>query len=136
MTAENGKLEVNARFDLLVREFVKVHHEVQKQEQKLKELKELKGEWSGLIMTMLMKAGAEGVKTKHGTIATHRRDTASLSDQEAFLDFVIKNSLFELMERRASADACREYANEHDGVYPPGVKINTHRYITVSGGKE
>ena len=58
------------------------------------------------------------------------KHTASLGDPDAFMDYVMKNGAFELMDRRANSTACREFAEEH-GSLPPGVKLNSTRTVGV-----
>lgn len=84
----------------------------------------------GAALEFLKMTGQESARTANGTIHITTRYTASLADGEAFMDFVMERGLFELLERRASSTACREYAEEN-GQLPPGVKINTFETAQV-----
>ena len=54
----------------------------------------------------------------------------SLSNSEAFFDFVKKNEAWELLERRAAKAAVGDYINTHNKA-PPGVDFTTVRQINV-----
>jgi hypothetical protein len=84
----------------------------------------------GAALEFLKATGQESAKTANGTIHVVTKHTASLADGEAFMEFVMARGLFELLERRASSTACREYAEEN-GELPPGVKINTFETAQV-----
>jgi hypothetical protein len=46
------------------------------------------------------------------------------------MDHVTGTGQFELLERRASATAVKDYAGKH-GALPPGVKLNALRIVGV-----
>lgn len=83
------------------------------------------------LMEHLDKIGANSIKTDAGTCYTSTRTTASLGDPAAFMNFVIANEEFDLLERRASSTAVQAYVKEHDGVLPPGVNLNMIRSLGV-----
>lgn len=66
----------------------------------------------------------ENLKTEYGTCYIYSRTTASLQDPEAFMKYVIDNQRWDLMDRRANATACKEFADEHKTL-PPGCKLTT-----------
>jgi hypothetical protein len=84
----------------------------------------------GVLQAALEKTGSEGIKTKFGSVYLSTKVTAALADPEAFMDFVIKNELFELLDRRASSVACRDYAEEHKAP-PPGCNLNSFTSVNV-----
>jgi hypothetical protein len=104
---------------------------------KLEEIDKLREPWvkkqeqlKDVALEFLKKTGQESAKTANGTFNIHTRYTASLTDGEAFMDFVVARNLFELLEHRASSTACRDYAKEN-GELPPGVKISTFETVQV-----
>jgi len=97
---------------------------------KRKPLVELQNILSGWMQTFLEKTGSESVKTKSGTCYQSTRYTASLADPEVFMNFVIDNHQFDLLDRKANATACRDYAAEHKTL-PPGVNMSAVKTVGV-----
>jgi len=85
---------------------------------------------SGYFEQFLTTTGQQTAVTPSGTIHWNHRVTAQLEDAQAFMDFVIANQNFDLMDRRANATACKEFA-EKSGALPPGVVTNSIRTIGV-----
>ncbi len=94
-------------------------------------LLEIKAMLQGYFEQVLTQTGAQNIATPLGTVHWNTRTTASLEDAEAFMNFVTSTAQFELMDRRANATACRDYA-EKGGSLPPGVKLSTIRTIGVN----
>lgn len=63
------------------------------------------------------------VKTATGTVHTTTRYTASLADADTFMKYVVDNQLFDLLERRASSLAVRDFVEQHK-VLPPGCNLS------------
>jgi hypothetical protein len=53
-----------------------------------------------------------------------------LADPEAFMKFVIANQAYDLLDRKANATACRDYAAEHQNL-PPGVNMSAVKTVGV-----
>lgn len=93
-------------------------------------LREIQNLLSGYMEQFLTNNGADTVKTKNGTFYSSTRYTASLSDADAFMNFVTTNKLFELMDRRANSTAVKDYVKAN-GHKPPGVNLTAIRTIGV-----
>jgi hypothetical protein len=78
----------------------------------------------------LSTAGAQSIKTEQGTVYSSTRWTASLDDPKAFMDFIVANQKFDLLDRRANATAVKAFVEE-GGSLPPGAKLNAIRTIGV-----
>src|ERR1017187_7438939 len=78
---------------------------------------------TGWMQEFLDKTGAESVKTAAGTCYSTTRYTASLADPQAFMSYVIENSKWDLIDRKANATAVRDYVAE-TGALPPGVNLS------------
>jgi hypothetical protein len=111
-----------------VRDHIKVIEERHKKE--LEQWVSDKEKLTGIIQAALAAAGAESIKTSEGTAYTTTRYTASLADPKAFMDFVIENKQFDLMDRKANAPAVRDYCAEK-GSLPPGVNLSSISTIGV-----
>ena len=127
--------ETGESLDVLVARYVRIRDHIDQTEEVIKKhlapFKAAKDEVTAALLKLLDAQGTEMARTKHGTVTARVRRTSPLTDAEAFMEFVRDNDAWELMERRASADACIDYAKEHDGTLPPGVKINSIRYVGV-----
>jgi hypothetical protein len=135
-TKVNGKLTSSdiARADELAALMLLVRDQLDRLEQRYEKERapwvEKRKLLEGAALEFLKATGQESARTANGTIHVVTRHTASLADGEAFMEFVMARGLFELLERRASSTACRDYAEEN-GELPPGVKINTFETAQV-----
>lgn len=84
----------------------------------------------GRIEQLLDQCGADNMKTKHGTCYKSTKWTASLADPELFMKFVKDNDRFDLIDRKANANAIRDYVQERK-VLPPGVNLSQVRTIGI-----
>ena len=130
MSSSNG-----TRIDIRVAQYLVLRKELAEKkaayEAEIAPLLVLKQKLDGSMMQFLDQTGQQSAKTAEGTVYTFINPTAVCTDPDAFVDFVRKNDAYELMDRKANATACNEYAEEHDGVLPPGVRINRERKIGV-----
>lgn len=126
----NGGIKVAERIGqyVICRDQIKVIEERHKKE--LAPLKELQDMLGGWLQSALDKAGADSIKSLAGTAYKTQKFTASLADPKAFMDFVIANNLFDLMDRKANVTAVKEYV-EQNGRLPPGVNLSSIETIGV-----
>jgi hypothetical protein len=137
MTKQNLKLpSANARIDKRVAQYIMIRTEIEEIEERhkaeLKPFKLAKERLVGEMLEFLDRTGQKSAKTAVGTVTVSVRHTAVCIDPDVFIEFVFEKNLRELIDRRANAVACRDYAQEHDGVLPPGVKINSLRTVGVT----
>lgn len=71
------------------------------------------------------------VKTKAGTAYTSTKYTASLADPKAFMDYVVNTGQFDLLERRASVTAVKQFIEDNNGQLPAGCNISSHTSLRV-----
>lgn len=118
----------------LVKNYVAVRDRIkaigERHSEELKPFTDLLTELSGKLQEVLDTTNAESIKTSAGTVYQSSRYSASLSDPKAFMDFVVKENKFELLDRKANAAACRDFAAE-TGAQPPGVNLSGVRTIGV-----
>lgn len=136
MVKSNGKItpEVQVRFDELAAHWRTLDEQLdafaKEYDDKIRPFKQLQIEISDTLLGMLDATGAESVRTKQGTVKIDDRTTAPLDDKDAFMEFVIDNKLFELLNRAANAPACQAYVKEHKQDIP-GLHFNRRRVATV-----
>jgi hypothetical protein len=127
-------MDSNDRMDNLVRMFVKVRDELAKRkeayEESIKPLTEIKSKLEGRMLAFLDQSGQTSAKTQYGTCFTTVKDRASLADPDAFMAFVMKKGLFELLDRRANATAVKDFV-ENEGTLPPGVNFHSYKALSV-----
>lgn len=74
--------------------------------------------------------GVTSFKTKHGTAFLTTTDYANVADWDAVLDFIKTNDAFEMLEKRVSKTAVRNYV-ENDKYVPPGVNYGTKLEVNI-----
>jgi len=73
--------------------------------------------------------GVKGFKADAGTAYTDERMVASIADDVAFFDFVLKQGDLDFFERRIKVAHIKEWMEANDGVLPPG--LNIFRELTM-----
>lgn len=68
--------------------------------------------------------GVDSWKTKHGTAYISRLDSVRAADPSAFFDFVRETEAWDLIEKRASKTAVRNFLDSNS-VLPPGIELTT-----------
>jgi hypothetical protein len=126
--------DLQATVDKRVAQYIQIRNklkEIDKEyDDKRKPFVELQNMLSGWLQSFLEKSGSESVRTASGTCYQSTRYTASLADPEAFMNFVIANQQFDLLDRKANATACRDWAEEHKNL-PPGVNMSAVKTVGV-----
>lgn len=139
MANGNGRIIADARVDKLVSDYIDTRDYIKRLQKKhseeLAEFELALEKLSGRLLLFLEHTGQEMARTATGTVSVKSKDTASLSDPDIFMDFVAEHGLFELLDRRANATACKDFKKD-TGTYPPGVKINTLRGVSVRRATE
>ena len=132
---KNGKLKSSPRLDKLVNYYLELRKEIEEIKERHAHELDKPNKAKEILTEQLLQAldstGQEMARTKFGTVSAAVRDTASCSDPALFIDYVRKNDAYELVERRPNSTACREFAKGNDGKWPPGVKVNSIRYVNV-----
>lgn len=85
---------------------------------------------NSVLLDKLNATGGDSLKTKNGTAYKSVKRTASLEDADVFMEYVIANAAFDLMDRKVNVTAAETFANEH-GKLPPGVKMSSTATVNV-----
>jgi hypothetical protein len=102
----------------------------ERHKEELKPLVDLQNDLTAWFTQQLDNVGAKSVKTAQGTVYQSTRYSASLSDPKAFMDYVIANSAFDLLDRKANSTAVRDFIENHKSE-PPGVRLSAIRTVGV-----
>lgn len=109
--------EIDARIDRCVAEVAPLYEKREQVE--------------AILAGILQENGQESARTKSGTVSLGMRRTAKLEDAAAFMDWVIENKQFDLIERRAAAVPVDDWSKEHNGELPPGCVLNKVQTVSV-----
>ena len=97
---------------------------------RIKPLKELQEILAGRIQAFMAANNLENLKTAAGTCYISSRSTTSLADPEAFMNYVIENKMFDLMDRRANTTAVKAFVKKNKAL-PPGCNLSTIETVGV-----
>ena len=75
-------------------------------------------------------AGIDSCKTEAGTAYASSFSTASVADPDAFLEFIVENEEWSLIERRASKTAVEQFIVANGDV-PPGINYRKERVVNI-----
>jgi hypothetical protein len=88
---------------------------------------------NSLLLMKLNELGGDSVRSSAGTVYRTERKNASLADADAFMQFVIANQAFDLLDRKANTTAVAEFIAAHNAP-PPGVNFSTTYLVGVRRG--
>jgi hypothetical protein len=74
--------------------------------------------------------GITNVTTDYGTGYWTTHYSCTVANPSAFFDYVVNTAKFELLEKRASKSAVKEYIDENGSV-PPGVNFGSYSAFNV-----
>jgi len=94
------------------------------------ELKEQQRQIRVALLQHLLATKSDNVGTEFGTAYKSEDWQAGCSDWAIFHEFCREHDLLNLMEKRVSVAALREYMENNGGRLPPGVSL--HREVTVN----
>ena len=122
------------KIDQRVREYVACRDEVDRIEKRHKDelapLLDLQKKLAGILQQFLDDTGVDSIKTEYGTAYASTRYSASLRDPEVFMQYVLQNNSFELLDKRANVTAVKDFVKEHNAE-PPGVALSAMTTIGV-----
>jgi hypothetical protein len=82
------------------------------------------------LLAHLNSINGNSVATENGTVYRTEKKSASLADAQAFMDFVIANQAFDLLDRKVNVTAAEEYIKGNDAP-PPGVNFSSTFVVGV-----
>jgi hypothetical protein len=117
-----------------VAQYVKLRDKIKakeaEQKAELKPLKDTLEQLNAVLLAHLNQVGGNSVTTDGGTVYRTEKKSASLADAQAFMDFVVANQAFDLLDRKANVSAVEEYIRENDAP-PPGVNFSSTFVVGV-----
>ena len=126
-------------FEIRVGQFVALRDKIkevkERHEKELEPYVGLQEDLNGWLMGHLDKIGAQNVKTSSGTVFTSTRYNASLRDPKAFMDYVITNGAYDLLDRKANTTAVKKFIEDNKSE-PPGCALSAVRLLNVRRGAD
>ncbi len=87
-------------------------------------LKEIMDKIETYFKGLAREEGVDSWKTKSGTVYLSRTDSVRLADPAAFMEFVVAQEAWDLIEKRASKTGVRGFLDANN-ILPPGAEIST-----------
>lgn len=126
-------------YDEMVAKYVEVRDTVKLFEAKFKErVAVYKQEMEELENAITTKADEEGlttVPTPHGTAYWSTLANCTAAAPDDFMQFVIDNEAWDLVEKRPVKTAVKAYVETH-GAPPPGVNFSTYRKFNLRASRK
>ena len=120
--------------DVRVEQYLKLRDKIKEMEarhkEELKPFKETLEKLNSVILAHLTQVGGESIRTAAGTAYVTEKKSATLADPQAFMDYVVSNEAWDLLDRKANVTAVADYISEHSAP-PPGVNFSTTNLVGV-----
>ena len=116
-------MDVNTNVDEYIRTRDEIRDIESRHKDELRPYKQKLEELGAVLLEQLQAVGGDGVRTKSGTVYVTEKKSASLADPSLFMDYVIQNSAWDLLDRKANVTAVTDYIAEHNAA-PPGVNFS------------
>jgi hypothetical protein len=122
--------DINKRVEQYVklRDMIKAKNDDHKKS--MKPLNETLEQLNSVLLAHLNGIGGNSVATDNGTVYRTEKKSASLADAQAFMDYVIANQAFDLLDRKANVLAVEEHIKGNDAP-PPGVNFSSTFVVGV-----
>ena len=103
---------------------------VAKQKEEVAKIDGVLDQIEAALLQSFQELGTESIRTKEGTAYKQVRTSATVADWDVLLAYIRKHELWQMLERRVSKDAVREF-REANGEIPPGVHTREEIVINV-----
>lgn len=117
-----------------VAQFVKLRDHIKKQnddhKKTMKPFNETLEQLNSVLLAHLIAMNGNSVATDSGTVYRTEKKSASLADAQAFIDYVIANGAWDLLDRKANVTAVEDFINTHSAP-PPGVNFSSTFVVGV-----
>jgi hypothetical protein len=117
-----------------VEQFVKLRDLIKSRDDEhkkaMKPLRETLESLNSVLLSHLNDMGGNSIATDAGTAYRTEKKSASLADSEAFMNYVIANQAFDLLDRKANVTAVEEHIKANDAP-PPGVNFSSTFVVGV-----
>jgi len=117
-----------------VGQYVKLRDHIKKlndqHKKAIKPFNETLEQLNSVLLAHLNGMKANSAATDSGTVFVTEKKSASLADAQAFMDYVIANSAWDLLDRKANVTAVEDHINTTQ-LPPPGVNYSSTFVVGV-----
>lgn len=117
-----------------VSQYVQLRDELKRMDDEHSERKRpltaLKEKLEAQMLEYIQATNSNSISTNAGTMYITPRKSASLADPAAFMEYVVKNNAWDLLDRKANVSAVEDFINEHEAP-PPGCNFTTRLTVGV-----
>lgn len=122
--------------DTVVESYVATRAKIKELEDQISELKAYQAKKEEWIGQQLQAAGAENMKTEHGTVYSTVFESCTVADADTFFDWVRENQAWEYLERRVAKAPVLHLMGDREengrpNPPPPGINYTAVRKINV-----
>ena len=125
---------MTVRIDDVIAAYMKLRDQKAALEAQIKEdVTKIKAKMEKLEAYLKAQMDAQGLssfKSPHGTAFLTTTDYANVADWDKTLTFILDNGFYEMLEKRVTKTAVREYISNHKAV-PPGITYGTKLEVNV-----
>lgn len=79
---------------------------------------------TNILMDKMQELGVESLRSESGTAYLNTKTSVSVQDKSAFMDFILSNEAFQLLDVHANKTAVQEYLSDNQEL-PPGVSVTS-----------
>lgn len=98
--------------------------------ERIAEIKVKMAKLEAYIKSQMDAQGVTSLKSEHGTAFLVTTDYATVADWDAVLEFIRENEAYDMLEKRVSKLAVRNYIEQTNNV-PPGVNYGTKVEVNI-----
>jgi hypothetical protein len=82
------------------------------------------------FLQVFAETGMDSVRTEFGTAFASSRTSCTVADKEVFMDYVVKNQEWPLLEVKPSKKAVEEFKSATEEL-PPGINWSVERVVSI-----
>ena len=120
-------------FDQLAVYRHKASEQIKAQEEIVSALKAKREKIDTEFLARFAQQGLQSVRTAHGTPHIIKRESYSVGNKDAFMDWVKETGALDFLEVRAAKNMVEVYKEEHEEL-PPGINYSAKLSIGVTKG--
>lgn len=141
LPAENAQAPAStptqgATIEKRITQYIALRDKIKKEQEAfdltLKPMKDILVKLNNDLLARLLEMGGDSVSVRGvGTAYVTTKTSASIADGDEFRRFVIGAEQWELLDWKANAPKCVEYAEANEGNLPPGVNLKSVKVVGV-----
>ena len=118
--------------DVVTAAYVASREEIRGLEAQIDKIKEVQKKREDWLLNQMQTQGLQNMKTLHGTVYTSLKESVTVSDGEAFMNWVRETESWEFLNKAANKTAVLERMTEKREVPPPpGVNYSAVRVAQI-----